>query len=84
MEYKNIYSWDGKQVPKAHNVKYPQKASGSHQTVLFQLFINGLPSMCLIIVVNNSHTTLFQIKSSWSNQGLEDGILQVLKNGVST
>ena len=51
-------------VPKSHSVKYPQKASSSHQTVLFQLFINGFPSMCLIIVVNNSYTTLFQIKSS--------------------
>ena len=29
--------------------------------------------MCFIIVVNNSHTTLFQNKSSWSNQSLEDG-----------
>ena len=47
----------------------------------FWLFINGLPIMCLIIVVNNVHTTLFQKKSSWSNQGSEDGKLQVLKDG---
>ena len=30
--------------------------------------------MCLIIVVNNSHIALFQNKSFWSNQSLEDEI----------
>ena len=43
--------------------------------------------MCLIIVVNNIHTALFQKKkkkSSWRNQGSEDGKLQVLKDGLSS
>ena len=32
-----------------------------------------MPTVCLIIVVNNSHANLFHNKSSWSNQSLEDG-----------